>query len=182
MTDHSVNFGKISLKGQMKIQQTAFLLIAVTLFFVMVGIIVLGFKLSGLKGEVSSLEEKNALLLATRLANSPEFSCGESFGTLKLNCVDEDKVMALKENEVTYKGFWGSTGVEIRKIYPPLTSTIECTLGNYPNCNMIRIRGSELGGISVGNFVSLCRKEKDGGEFYDKCELAQLLVTYKKIE
>ena len=169
-------------QGQMKIQQTAFLLIAVTLFFVLVGIFVLGFRLSGLRGDVSALEEKNALLLATRIANSPEFSCGNSYDGERLNCVDSDKVISLKDFEETYQGFWGASSIEIRKLYPILSVDTECNSGNYPNCNIINIRGEEQGGFSDGNFVTLCRKASKDGDSYDKCELAKLLVTYKKVE
>ena len=83
-------------KAQLKIQQMAFMLIAVTLFFVLVGIFVLAFRLSNLQESAELLEEKNAMLLVTKLANSPEFSCGDAFGTSRTNCVDSDKVMALK--------------------------------------------------------------------------------------
>ena len=106
-------------KAQLKIQQMAFMLMAVTLFFALVGMFVLVIKFSGLKESASILEEKNALLLVTKIANSPEFSCGEAFGSAKINCIDADKVMMLKENIEKYKGFWGGeTNIEIRKIYP----------------------------------------------------------------
>ena len=89
-------------KAQMKIQQMAFMLMAITLFFVMVGMFVLVFRFSGLKESATMLEEKNAMLLVTKLANSPEFSCGEAFGSNRINCVDADKVMMLKENTAKY--------------------------------------------------------------------------------
>ena len=74
-------------KAQMKIQQTAFVLMAITLFFVLIGIFILVIRFSGLKESATELQEKNAMLLATKLANSPEFSCGEAFGNKKINCV-----------------------------------------------------------------------------------------------
>ena len=95
-------------KAQMKIQQTAFLLIAITLFFVLVGILVLGFKVSDLRKSATLLEEKNAVLLVSKLANSPEFSCGNAFGSSRINCIDSDKVMMLKENIDRYVNFLGS--------------------------------------------------------------------------
>ena len=95
----SVNYGKkIKMKqGQLKIQQMAFMLLAVTLFFVLVGMFVLALRFSGLKESATELEEKNAMLLVTRIANSPEFSCGNAFGKSRTNCIDADKVMMLKK-------------------------------------------------------------------------------------
>ena len=168
----------VNKRGQLKIQQMAFMLMAVTLFFVLVGIFILVVKFSGLKESATALEEKNAMLLVTKLANSPEFSCGEGFGTNRINCVDADKVMVLKENINKYADFWGVSNIEIRKIYP-VEKEIICDIGNYPDCNVIRMRSKEVSGTDLSNFVSLCRKESFGGEIYDKCELAKIMVSYE---
>lgn len=162
--------------AQLKIQQMAFMLIAVTLFFVLVGIFVLAFRLSNLQESAELLEERNAMFLVTKLANSPEFSCGDAFGKSRANCVDSDKVMALKENIQRYSGFWGVTGIEIRKIYPESNSEIVCEIDNYPDCNLIKVV-SGRDGIGVSNFVSLCRKENFENLVYDKCELAKIIVS-----
>ena len=143
-------------RAQLKIQQMAFMLIALTLFFVLVGIFVLSVYMSNLKGTASTLEGKNAMLLVSKLADSPEFSCGESFNGRKTDCIDEDKVMVLKENIKKYSDFWGVENIEIRKIYP-ISEAVECTLKNYPNCSIIKIRKGNISS-EFSNFVSLCRK------------------------
>ena len=163
-------------KAQLKIQQMAFMLMAVTLFFVLVGIFVLVFRFSNLQESAELLEEKNAMLLVTKLANSPEFSCGDAFGKSRVNCVDSDKVMALKENIQKYSGFWGVSGIEIRKIYPEFISEVVCDLDNYPDCNLIEVVSGS--GIGTSNFVSLCRKDNFENNIYDKCELAKIIVSY----
>jgi hypothetical protein len=155
-------------RAQMKIQQTAFMLIAVTIFLVMAGMFFLTIKLSGLKEAASSLEEENARLLVTKLANSPEFSCGEAFGSKKIDCVDLDKVNALIKNIDAYEDFWDVSGIELRKIYPEE--------------EVIEIYNKEKGGFTYSNFVSLCSKENEGGNIYDKCELARLFARYNKLE
>jgi hypothetical protein len=166
-------------KAQLKIQQMAFMLMAVTLFFVLVGMFVLVMIFSGLKESAQELEEKNAILLATKLANSPEFSCGFSFEETKLACVDADKMMVLKENVDRYNNFWGISNVEVRKIFPA-ESDVECSFGNYPDCNILKLREREMVGTGEAkNFVSLCRKESFEGEVYDKCELAIITVEEK---
>jgi hypothetical protein len=150
-------------KAQMKIQQMAFMLIAVTLFFVLVGMFVLVFVFSGIRESAALIEEQNALLLVTGLADSPEFSCGNAFGTTKVSCVDESKILGLQERIGNYDNFWGVSGIEIRKIYP--------------DNDVIRIFGTSSG-TGVSNFVSLCNKENVDGRIYDKCELARLIVSY----
>tara|TARA_Y100000310_G_scaffold213829_1_gene214844 strand:+ start:19213 stop:19719 length:507 start_codon:yes stop_codon:yes gene_type:complete len=163
-------------KAQLKIQQMAFMLIAVTLFFVLIGMFVLTIYVSELKNSAGILDEKNALLLVTKLANSPEFSCGEAFGNLRTNCIDADKVMILKERILNYKNFWDVENIEIRKIYPK-SENKECTLDNYPDCNIIKIRDGNIT-TEHSNFVSLCRKKAFEGESENKCELAKLMISY----
>lgn len=163
--------------GQLKIQQMAFMLMAVTVFFALVGMFLLTMKVAGLRSSAEELCEENARLLVSKLANSPEFSCGESFGGSKIACVDSDKVMMLKENILPYKGFWGVNNIEIRKIYPKGSKI--CDTANYPNCNIIRIRGNEVSGDYLENFVSLCRKGSFEGEPYNHCGLAKLMVSYE---
>jgi len=166
--------------GQMKIQQMAFMLIAVTLFFALVGLFIVNVLFSGLKESATVLEEKNAILLASKLANSPEFSCGDSFGTSRVNCVDFDKTMALKKNVKAYSDsdFWGVSGIEIVKIYPLTQGNTLCTVENYPNCGRLEVLKASSG-TGVSNFVALCRKENVEGLVQNKCELAKIVVTYK---
>lgn len=165
----------------MKIQQMAFMLIAVTLFFALVGLFVVTILFSNVKESAAALEEKNALLLVSRIANSPEFSCGESFGTSRGNCIDFDKVMALKEDIKKYSqvDFWGVSGIEIARIYPSdENSEVLCTVENYPECGRVKIIEAG-GGTGVSNFVALCKKEYNEGVVDNKCDLAKIIVTYR---
>ena len=172
-------------KAQMKIQQMAFMLMAVTLFFLLVGMFALVWGFSGLKESALKLEEKNAMLLVTKLANSPEFSCGNSFGTQKISCVDIDKVMALKTMSDKYSNFWGDIdNIEIRMIYPKINSEkdIECTSGNYPECDVIKIYDKETTGNYIWNFVSLCRKKTSETNIDNECRLGKIFVSYTNKE
>lgn len=167
----------VSKIAQMKIQQMIFMLIAVTLFFVLVGMFLLVVSFSGIQKSATELCEKNAMLLSTKLANSPEFSCGEAFGGIKINCIDTDKVMVLKDSISKYRDFWDVTNIEVRKIFP-ISEEKVCNKGNYPNCNLIKVKSKEEEGIYVSNFVSLCRKETFEGRSYDKCELGKIMIKY----
>jgi hypothetical protein len=184
----NVSFKKRSVskkRGQVKIQQMAFMLIAVTLFFVFVGLFLIGMLFSGMKKSSEGLAEKNAMSLVASLADSPEFSCGEAFNYGEVNCIDLDKVMVLK-NMKEYNGFWGINSIEIKKIYSEnqeLNKEIECSSENYPNCNLITIISNKDNkeGIFKSTFVSLCKKEKnpETGRIYDVCDVAKLMVNYR---
>jgi hypothetical protein len=163
-------------KGQLKIQQMIFMIVAVVLLFVLVGIFFLSISLSSIKQTSTNQAEENSMLLVSKLANSPELSCGNSFGTSRTNCNDFDKVISLmKKGE--YSDFWGVAKIEIRKILPDEGDTI-CTNDNYPNCGIVNILNKNVKILPYSsNFVSLCRKETDGKIIYDKCELALLLIA-----
>jgi len=168
-------------KAQMKIQQMAFMLIAVTLFFVFAGLFFAMIVFSDIRRAAEGLEERDALLLVSKLANSPEFACGNAFGSFRTSCIDSDKAMALKSNTEKYEdfrgNFWGVEGIEIRKIYPADNEGIECDVSNYPECGKITVVQKK--GIGVSNFVALCRKESVEGFVEDRCELARVTVYYE---
>jgi len=163
-------------RGQMKIQQMAFMLMAVTLFFILAGLFLVTIRFSGLKQSAEDLNAQNALLLASKVADSPEFTCGDAFGKTRTNCIDTDKVMALESNINKYSGFWGVDGLEILWVYP--LETEECTPENYPNCGKMTVVPERQGNwTSKSNFVSLCRKElSDDNRIYDKCDVGRIIV------
>jgi len=164
-------------KAQIKIQQMAFMLLAVTLFIALVVVFLVVIRFSGLKESAMILEERNSMLMVNKIANSPEFACEDSFGKNKVNCVDGDKLMMLLQNNEKYMGFWGDSSIEVIKIFPKSKAGL-CTLDNYPNCNIIRVNSENSEGFDTSNFVTLCRKEIEEGETYDKCEIAKINVRY----
>ena len=166
----------------MKIQQMAFMLMAITIFFVLVGMFILIFSLSGVRESAEELEQRNAMLLVTKLSNSPEFACGSSFGNNKVNCIDADKAMVLKDSISKYLGFWGSGigNIIIRKSTSDTNE--ECTRSNYPNCDVINLFSKEISGFPAENFVTLCIKGAAERGVYNKCEIAKLVIYYNENE
>jgi len=171
-------------KAQMKIQQMSFMLIAVFIFFALVGMVVVSVLLNNMQRDATSLKEENAMLLASRIANSPELSCGKVYDKERTNCIDLDKAMVLLKNKEKYKKFWGVASLEIIKTYPKLAqpnNEIECTPQNYPNCNLITlVNNSET--PDRYSYVALCRKEIYKGESVNKCELGIIVVGYEGIQ
>lgn len=171
--------------AQMKVKQMTFMIIAVTILLAMVGLFFLKFRLGVMVEQATELEEENAKLLVSKLANSPEFSCGDAFGSEKSNCVDFDKIMMLKENINKYDGFWGIDSIELMFVYAFNTRTdreFECTSENYPDCNYVKIvEDQDPTGIFVGSFVTVCKKQilDPNKPAQNVCNLGKLLVKYK---
>jgi hypothetical protein len=173
---------KKGLKGQMKIKQMAFMLIAVTVLISMLGMFLLMIRIEKIKDDVSELQQENAILLASKLANSPEFSCGEAFGTQRSNCVDFDKIMMLKNNIWKYDEFWGVENIELRLIHSLKTYRARCTMSNYPRCGEIVLVDKPVTGYDVSTFVTVCRKEIINDRHQEICNLGKLFVRYSDVK
>jgi len=179
MVIKKINNIKHNRKAQMKIQQMAFLLMAVFILFVMIGIVVISVKTANLKKTATVLNEQEALTLLSKLANSPEFSCGNSYGNQKSDCIDFDKIMALKKNIKNYKELWGVSNIEIRKLP---NKNIICTDANYPGCDTLKIINDSVSGYSAANFVSVCYKESVSGSVMNKCDFGEIIVSYEVVQ
>lgn len=160
-------------KGQMKIQEMAFVLVAIVIFFAMVALVYLAIRLSSMGEDVKAEKEQSAKELVRKLADIPEFSWAECSG-----CVDADKVLALK-GRASYKGLWELDYLMVEKIYPK-GADAECTIANYPDCRTITLINSINYGTPVYSFVSLCSYEASGD--YIKCELGKIYASPKAIK
>lgn len=158
--------------GQLKIQEMAFVLIAFMVFFSLVGLLFLKFRISGIQSSAEESREEVASKLALVLASTPELSWAECSG-----CIDLDKAIVLK-NKSEYKQLWKLDYFAIKRIYP-VKIVGECSLGKYPECDIITLVGGNDFGISSKAFVSLCRY--DFIEDRKVCELGELYASGGKI-
>lgn len=163
-------------KAQLKIQQMSFMLIAVFVFFMLVLLFYLAVSMSGLRNTVRDLESDRVAGMVTKIASSPELIFED-----RPNSVDEDKLMMLK-NQQRYKDFFGINGLIIEKVYPR-NRGVECTMSNYPECDIIKIfiGDEESESAREGAFVALCRKITIESRPENKCELAILMINPKSI-
>lgn len=160
-------------KAQMKVKQMVFMLIAVTILIAMVGMFLLMIRIERINETASELEEQNAVLLVSKLANSPEFTCGSAFGGQRSNCVDFDKLMVLKDNMWKYEDFWGVKNVELIILY---------TAGDLRKGERIVLVEDTVTGIAPSSFITVCKKQILNNKMQDVCTLGRLFVWYEKIE
>ena len=165
-----------SSKGQIKIQQMAFVLVAIIIFFAIVALFYLMFRVSNLKADAAIMQENEAKEMVQKLAGSPEFSWT---GSECSGCIDLDKILVLRERR-SYKGFWNLDYLMIERVYP-LKGEGECTKANYPNCKTVTLVNSTSNyGIPLSAFVALCSIEERGS--FEKCELGKIYAAGKQIK
>jgi len=160
-------------KAQLKIQEMAFMLVAVILFFILIGLFAVSIVYKNLQQSATQIQEERTLSAIENLAGSAEFICTGS----KPNCVDADKLMALAGKRA-YDDFWSFSSLSVVK-YSGFNKSeedmVECSFANYPDCDVLEVYDKGVGGEKViHSFVALCRREYENNYGYEKCEIAQL--------
>lgn len=164
-----------SSRAQMKIQEMAFSLVAIVIFFGMVALLYFSVSLSSLRQGAQNLQDEEAAELVRKITSIPEFSFTARDCS---NCIDLDKTLLLKE-KTSYTGFWNIDFLQIEKIYP-LGNKKECEKTNYPECSTITIIDKEEFSSPSTAFISLCRWEQSKGGYY-KCELGRIYASGKDL-
>ena len=164
-------------KGQLKIQEMAFMLVAVILFFILVGLFAVSIIFKNIQESSQDIKEEATLSAIETLAGTAEFVCTGS----KSNCVDGDKLMGLL-NKKSYESFYSFSSLSVLR-YSGFNKNesdfIECNLQNYPDCDIIKIYDKNVKDITIHSFVAFCRRENEQGP-YERCEMAQLWAGTEK--
>jgi hypothetical protein len=164
-----------STKAQLKIQEMAFMLVAVVFFFILVGLFALSITYTNLYKQANKISEDRTLSALINLADTPELACATS----KANCVDADKLIALVGNK-NYENFWPFSTLKV--IRQPAFKKSEkemsdCTLENYPDCERFTVYDKQIENQRIiSTYIALCRKEYENTYSYERCEIAKLIA------
>jgi len=164
---------RFSKNGQLKIQEMAFMLVAIILFFVLVGLFAATIVYKNLKESATNIEEERTLSAISNLAGTAEFVCTGN----RPNCIDEDKLMSLIGKK-SYESYWPFTSLRIVKfsgLSENETEWIKCNIQNYPDCDVLEVYDKNQHKNEIGSFVALCRVEFEQNP-YEKCEIGMLLA------
>ena len=158
----------VDKKAQMKIQQMAFMIVAVFLFFILVGLFFINWQFKDVRRGFAQLEKEQAISALGVLADMSELNCDsrESF------CVDEDKLIIMSGEG--YENFWPVASVKVYKIYPGFSEVVKCP---GLNCNYYEVYNSRQKQMKeYSTYVSICKKIKEFDYVYNKCEIGKLVV------
>lgn len=176
MIFYRVHYFNMEKKGQLKIQEMAFVLVALLIFFAFVALFYFSIRLSDFKEDVALQREAEARALIRKLSAAPEFAWTASACSA---CIDLDKSLLLKERK-SYKEFWNLEYLSLEIISSEKQG--ECTKANYPQCRTITIvNKSSAFGTQVGAFVALCRQEFSE-QGYAKCELGKVYAAGRQLQ
>lgn len=162
-------------KGQFKIQQMVFVLVAILILFAIASVFFISIRFGGLHSDVEDLRKSEVLEQVRKITGTPEFiwSSWEDCAS----CVDLDKVFIIKDR-VSYQGFWNDIPLlKVSRVYPKY-DTEECTPESYPRCNSITLVQKE-GYEAYESYVSLCRYDGADGEI--RCELGKVIMGFEGV-
>jgi hypothetical protein len=158
-----------SRRGQMKIQQMSFMIVAVFIFFVLVGLFFVNFQLREMKRGANEINRDQTLLSLEVIAQMPELSCGGS----RVRCIDEDKLILMSGPfGEKYRDLWPVSSIKVYKIYPAFTHELACPA---PHCNhYVLYDDGQVDRQEYATYINVCRTMRDGGQMYEDCEVAKL--------
>lgn len=164
----------IRRRGQMKIMQMSFMIIAVFIFFVLVGLFFFRISLSNLGKNAEQLQREDVISSLGVIAGLGEFS----YSSDKNLAIDEDKLdVMVGDLENNYFDFWPVASIEFYKIYPSPEKLIKCPA---ENCNYYNIYDSGQSNIEkYSSYVSICKRVKEFGSVYDRCEVGKIVAGVK---
>lgn len=159
----------------MKIQQMAFVLVAIVIFFAMAALIYFSISLSSLRQDVQQQRDNEAREIARGLAGVPELIFTSSDCS---QCIDLDKALVLSQSE-KYKDFFGLEYLEIELLYPEKPN-IECTKTNYPSCGKITLISTDQDISAKSAFVTLARWDPVLNDF--RYELGRIQAAAEEVQ
>ena len=167
-------------KAELRIQEMAFMLLAVFLFFVLIGLFILTIVYTNIHDTASQIAEDRTLSSLTSLADTPEMSCVGS----KSNCIDGDKLINLVGKDI-YGEFWPYSSLKVIKFSgfnKNEKEIIECKKENYPECDVFYIYDKKVKNErAISSFATMCRKEFENDYTYDKCEIVKIIAGTKLV-
>ena len=163
----------IKTKAQLKIQQMAFMIVAVFFFFILVGLFFISWQSKSIGESFENLEKRQALSSLEVIANMPELNCGARENL----CLDEDKLNVLSGSlGEDYNVFWPVASVKVYKVYPAfdVLGAVKCPA---LNCNYWEIYDSnQQSSQEFSGYINICKKIREFNSPYTKCEVGKIVV------
>jgi hypothetical protein len=157
---------KMDKKAQFKIQEMAFVLVAIAVLFGFVLIFFARFQLGIVQQSASEVRREQAVNTLHTISAMPELRCSEAGG--EVNCIDKTKVEAFVRVRTRYNELWKNafiSRVKIEQFYPK-------------GPEYVLYSGPSTSTTSYSTYIPLC--EQQG---YDlNCTIGKITVSSQVVE
>jgi hypothetical protein len=164
----------LNKEGQFKIQQMAFMLIFVFIFFSLVGLFFFQISMGNLRSSAQELHIEQTISILNSVTELPELSCSDSSS----GCVDEDKLYVLSSEDYSrlYGFFWPVAYIRVYKVDSDFLTLGEIRCPGL-NCNYYDVYSSNQQAVQTfATYVSICKKTRKEGYVFNECEMGKLEV------
>ena len=123
------------------------------------------------------LQKEQVLSSLEVIADMPELNY-ESGASMTL---DEDKLRIMSGNfSEAYGDFWPVASIKVYKVYPRPDNFVKCPA---LDCNYFEIYDDGQKSVQeYSTYVSICKKVRESGYTYDKCEAGKLVLGVKNVQ
>lgn len=151
-------------KGQIKIQEMAFVLVAVIFLGGILLLFFARFQATSIQKQATELRSLRTATMLRMIVSMPELACTE-----EANCIDIDKLLVF-DNSATirnkYSELWKSSNivkVTVEEVYPKTTRTIEYKIYE---------KNTGKNTVTYSTFISLCSMAQN-----KICKIAKIKAT-----
>jgi hypothetical protein len=157
-------------RGQYKIQQMAFMIVFLFIFFVLLGVFALNISSAGNVDRFKAFQREKAISAVKVISDMSEFNCDSA----RSWCLDADKLRVMSTKSSEYSDFFSIASIDVRKIYPKQAQEIKCPASG---CNhYVVYDNGQAEQQKYSSFVVICERLGNGIE---NCELAKLEIGVK---
>jgi hypothetical protein len=165
--------------AQFQIQQMAFMIIALFIFFAIAGIFMLNISLGGLKEDAQELKADKAISFLATIPQMTEFTYGGNC----INCLDRDKLRVFHNHSTEYKEFFPLDSLKAIRVYPEPTNFLPDGNPECPSTDCLVLFNSTNSSIQeYATFVPVCEKSRALGMISEQCEVWKLVGGVKFLE
>jgi hypothetical protein len=162
--------------GQFQIQQMAFMIMAIFIFFTLTGLFILRVSMGGLNSDAQDLKREKAISFLSTIPKMTELN----FKGSCVNCLDIDKIKIFSDYGAEYKRFFPLDSLKAFRVYPIPNNTVVDKEMICPSADCIILFDSQNTSIQeYATFVSVCEGSKRSGIFQEKCEIWKLVGGIK---
>lgn len=166
---------KKNKKGQLKIQEMAFVLLAVVFLFALIFLFYVQFQTKAFSDQARILREERTIALLEHVSAMPELGCSGLDETI---CIDQDKLEVFHDNEAIQKNYeklWKSAFI-LKIIVKPVYPVNDNGDNGENNKEFIVYKSDKTieSAETYSTFIPLCKSANTGKA---SCGIGRILIT-----
>jgi hypothetical protein len=174
---------KARTRAQLQIQEMAFVLVGLILFFGLIMLFFAVFQQAKIKSLAEQTRREEIVAKLHSIVNMPEFACREAF------CIDEEKMLGFlalsqQQKQKYYEKFDKQyiVLIKVERVWPDRGNAKCDTNNNIPNCKTYEIYNNTAKKSSYeahSTFTLMCHHALTNGQAAIVCDVGKIVVGFE---